>query len=48
MENWLAVCLEWVLVKSSVYMGNGWLSVMPMMCVLSGCFGNRARNWVIE
>ena len=33
-----------VLVKSSVYMRNGWLScaVMPMMCVLSGCFGNRA------
>ncbi|OLP84529.1 hypothetical protein AK812_SmicGene34584 [Symbiodinium microadriaticum] len=26
--------LEWVLVKSSVYMGNGWLSyaVMPMIC----------------
>ena len=30
-----------VLVKSSMYMRNGWLScaVMPTMCVLSGCFG---------
>ena len=38
----IAVCLELVLVKSSVniYMGNEYFSfaVIPMMCILSACF----------
>ena len=35
------VRLEWVLVESSVWMGNGWL---PLMCVSSG-LRNRAFRW---
>ena len=41
------VCLQRVLVESSVHMGNDWFwrAVLPLTCVPSGCFWNRASTW---
>ena len=41
------VCLQRVLVESSVHMGNDWFwrVVLPLTCVPSGCFWNRASTW---
>ena len=36
-----------LLVESSVHMGNDWFwcAVLPLTCVPSGCFWNRASTW---
>ena len=41
------VCLQRVLVESSVHMGNDWFcrAVLPLTSVPSGCFWNRASTW---